>query len=191
MWLGGLAAVLILVAGAGIWRLMQGPIELDRLIPYVQQALERSGAGLGVAVSGVSIAIDRHTHQLDLQAKNVRLALPNGEKLANFPEMATSFSLGALLGGRLEPTRLTVEHPVLLLTRDAGGGLSFQIGDPGQAARGLGLDNPLGLFGPLRDGAPWSLLRQVTIRDATVIIDDRQTGHVWRADRVAATLDRG
>jgi len=189
--LASVAAVLILVAGAGIWRLMQGPIELDRLIPYVQQALERSGAGLGVAVSGVSIAIDRHTHQLDLQAKNVRLALPNGEKLANFPEMATSFSLGALLGGRLEPTRLTVERPVLLLTRDVGGGLSFQIGDPGQAARGLGLDNPLGLFGPLRDGAPWSLLRQVTIRDATVIIDDRQTGHVWRADRVAATLDRG
>jgi AsmA-like protein/uncharacterized protein DUF3971 len=191
VWLGGLAAVLILVAGAGIWRLMQGPVELDRLIPYVQQALERSGAGLGVAVSGVSIAIDRHTHQLDLQAKNVRLALPSGEKLANFPEMATSFSLGALLGGRLEPTRLTLEHPVLLLTRDAGGGLSFQIGDPGQAARGLGLDDPLGLFGPLRDGAPWNLLRQVTIRDATVIIDDRLSGHVWRAERVAATLDRG
>jgi hypothetical protein len=191
VWLGGLAAVLILVAGAGIWRLMQGPIELDRFIPYVQQALERSGAGLGVAVSGVSIGIDRHTHQLDLQAKNVRLALPNGEKLANFPEMATSFSLGALLGGRLEPTRLTVEHPVLLLTRDAGGGLSFQIGDSGQAPRGLGLDDSLGLFSPLRDGAPWGLLRQVTIRDATVIIDDRQTGHVWRANRVAATLDRG
>ncbi len=191
VWLGGLAAVLILVAGAGMWRLMQGPVELDRLIPYVQQALERSGAGLGVAVSGVSIAIDRHTHQLDLQAKDVRLALPSGEKLANFPEMATSFSLGALLGGRLEPTRLTVEHPVLLLTRDADGGISVQIGDPGQAARGLGLDSPLGLFGPLRDGAPWSLLRQVTIRDATVVIDDRLTGHVWRAERVAATLDRG
>ena len=170
---------------------MQGPIELDRLIPYVQQALERSGAGLGVAVSGVSIAIDRHTHQLDLQAKNVRLALPNGEKFANFPEMATSFSLGALLGGRLEPTRLTVEHPVLLLTRDASGALSFQIGDPGQTAHGLGLDNPLSILGPLRDGAPWGQLREVTIRDATIIIDDRLTGHIWRAARVAATLGRG
>ena len=183
--------MLILIAGAGIWRLMQGPIELDRLIPYVQQALERSGAGLGVAVSGVSIAIDRQTHQLDLQAKDVRLALPSGEKLANFPQMATSFSLGALLGGRLEPTRLTVERPVLLLTRDANGGLSFQIGDPGQAARELGLGRPLGIFGPLRDGAPWGQLRQVTIRDATVVIDDRLTGHVWRADRVGATLARG
>jgi len=90
--------VLILVVGAGTWRLLQGPIELDRLIPYVQEAFERSGAGLGVAVSGVSIAIDRQTHQLDLRINDVRLALPNGVKLANFPEMATSFSLGALLG---------------------------------------------------------------------------------------------
>ncbi|HUI35586.1 MAG TPA: DUF3971 domain-containing protein [Stellaceae bacterium] len=191
VWLGSIAAVLILVAGFGIWRLIQGPVELDRLIPYVQQALERSGAGLSVAVAGVSVAIDRETHQLDLQAKNVRLTLPSGEKLANFPQMATSFSLGALLGGRLEPTRLTVERPVLLLTRDAGGKLSFQIGDPGQAARGVGFGNPLDLFGPLHDSAPWSLLRQITIRDATVIIDDRQTGHVWRANRVAATLARG
>jgi hypothetical protein len=190
VWLGSVAAVLILVASIGIWRLMQGPVELDRLIPYVQQALERSGAGLGVAVSGVSIAIDRQTHQLDLLAKDVRLALPSGEKLANFPEMATSFSLGALLGGRLEPTRLTVERPILLLTRDESGAISFRVGDSGQAARRF-LDNPLGLFGPLRDGAPWGLLRQVTIREATVVIDDRLTGHVWRAERVAATLDRG
>jgi hypothetical protein len=191
VWLGGVAAVLILVAGVGIWRLMQGPVELDRLVPYVQQALERSGAGLGVAVSGVSIAIDRQTHQLDLRVADVRLALPSGEKLANFPEMATSFSLGALLGGRLEPTRFTIERPVLLLTRDANGELSFQIGDKGQTARGLGFDSPLGIFGPLRDGAAWSQLRQVTIRDATVVIDDRMTGHVWRANRVAATLERG
>jgi hypothetical protein len=191
VWLGGVAAVLILVAGVGIWRLMQGPVELDRLVPYVQQALERSGAGLGVAVSRVSIAIDRQTHQLDLRVADVRLALPSGEKLANFPEMATSFSLGALLGGRLEPTRFTIERPVLLLTRDANGELSFQIGDKGQTARGLGFDSPLGIFGPLRDGAAWSQLRQVTIRDATVVIDDRMTGHVWRANRVAATLERG
>jgi hypothetical protein len=182
--------VLILVAGAGTWRLLQGPIELDRLIPYVQEAFERSGAGLGVAVSGVSIAIDRQTHQLDLRINDVRLALPNGEKLANFPEMATSFSLGALLGGRIEPTRLTVERPVLLLTRDTSGALSFRIGDAGETGRDLGVADPLGIFAPLRDGAPWSQLRRVTIRDATIIVDDRLSGHVWRASRVAATLER-
>jgi len=186
VWLGGIAALLILVAAVGMWRLMQGPIELDRLIPYVQQALSRSGAGLGVAVSGVSIALDRETHQLDLRASDVSLALPSGEKIANFPEMATSFSLGALLRGRIEPTRVTIAHPVLLLTRETSGAFTFRVG----SADGGDLDDPLAIFAPLRDDAPWRGLRQIVIRDATVVVDDRVTDHVWQAKRVAATVQR-
>jgi hypothetical protein len=188
--LGGVAAVLILVAVAGILRLLQGPIELDHLVPYVEQALQRSGAGIGVAIAGVSIGIDRDTHQLDLQAQNVRLSLPSGEKLANFPEMATSFSLGAMLGGRIEPTRLVIEQPVLALTHDANGAFSFHVGNPGATADQLGPGDVLALFSPTRPDAPWSQLRQIAIRDATIIIDDHVTGKIWRADRAAATLER-
>ena len=191
VWLGGIAAVVIFIAVAGIWRLLQGPIELDGLVPFVEEALQRSGAGIGVAVTGVSIGIDRETHQLDLQVQDVRLALPTGEKLANFPEMATSFSLGAMLGGRIEPTRLVVEHAVLALTRDASGTLSFRVGNPDATADQFALDSALALFAPLRPGTPWSELRQIAIRDATVIVDDRVSGKVWRADRAAATLERG
>ena len=190
VWLGGVAAVVILIAVAGIWRLLQGPIELDRLVPYVEQALQRSGAGIAVAVAGVSIGIDPDTHQLDLQARNVRLSLPSGEKLASFPEMATSFSLGAMLGGRIEPTRLVLDHAVLALTRDASGGLSFRVGNPDAAADQFALDSALALFAPLRSGTPWSELRQITIRDATILVDDRVSGKIWRADRAAATLER-
>jgi hypothetical protein len=189
--LGSVAAVLILVAAAGFWRLLEGPVELDRLVPFVEQALQRSGAGVGVAIAGVSIGIDPDTHQLDLRTRNVRLSLPSGEKLANFPEMATSFSLGAMLKGRIEPTSLVVEHPVLALTRDAGGALSLRVGNPDAAAAESGLQNALALFAPLRPDAPWSQLRQITIRDATILIDDKMTGKLWRADRAAATLQRG
>ncbi len=190
MWLGSLAAVLILIAAAGFWRLLEGPVELDRLVPFVEQALQRSGAGLGVAVTGVSIGIDPHTHQLDLRAQNVQLSLPSGEKLASFPEMATSFSLGAMLKGRLEPTRLVVEHPVLALSRDADGALSLRVGNPDPAAAAAGLRNALALFAPLRPDTPWSQLRQITIRDATILVDDKASGKVWHADRAAATLQR-
>jgi Protein of unknown function/AsmA-like C-terminal region len=190
VWLGSIAAVLILVVVAAMWRLLQGPIELDHLIPYVEQALQRSGAGIGVAVAGISIGIDQHTHQLDLQAQNVQLSLPNGEKLANFPEMATSFSLGALLSGRIEPTRLIVEHPSLALTRGASGALTLRVGNPDATADQFGLGNALDMFAPLRPGTPWSQLRYIEIRDATVIVDDEVSGKVWRANRAVATLDR-
>ena len=81
-WLGSIAAVLILVVGFAIWRLMQGPITLDWLAPYVEAGLERSGFGLKVAIAGVRLAIDRPRHQLHLWAEGVRLSLPNGEPLA-------------------------------------------------------------------------------------------------------------
>jgi hypothetical protein len=190
VWLGSVAAVLILIGVAAIWRLLQGPVELDRLVPFVEQALQRSSAGIGVAVSGVSIGIDRDTHQLDLRVQDVQLSLPNGEKLANFPEMATSFSLGAMLGGKIEPTRLVVEHPVLALTRNESGALSFRIGNPDATPDQYGLENALGLLAPLQPGTPWSQLRRVEVRDATIVLDDRMTGKVWRADRAAATLER-
>src|SRR5207248_1367069 len=74
-WLGSIAAVLILVVGFAIWRLMQGPITLDWLAPYVEAGLERSGFGLKVAIGGVRLAIDRPTHQLHLWAEGVRLSL--------------------------------------------------------------------------------------------------------------------
>jgi uncharacterized protein involved in outer membrane biogenesis len=190
VWLGGVAAVLVLIAVVGIWRLLQGPVELDRLVPYVEEALQRSGAGIGVAVAGVSIGIDRETHQLDLQVQNIRLSLPNGEKLASFPQMATSFSVGALLGGRIELTRLVVEHPVVALTRDQNGALSFRVGNPDAAPNQMAFENALQIFAPLQPGAPWGRLREIAIRDATIIVDDRASGNVWRADRAAATLDR-
>jgi len=189
-WLGGVAAVLILIAAAGIWRLVQGPIEFDWLIPYVQEAFERSGTRLGISVSGVRIAVDPTTRQLDLQLENVRLSLPDGEALANFPEMSTSFSLGALLRGRITPTQLVLERPVLRLTRDETGALAYRIGATDVAASNIGLGNLEDIFAPSRPDAAWDQLRQVAIRDASVVIDDRLTGQVWQANRVAGTLQR-
>ena len=121
VWLGSVAAALILVIGFCLWRLMQGPIELDRLTPYVEEALSRSTDGLQIAVSGVRFAIDRDNHRLDLQLEGVRLSRPEGEPVAAFSEMSATFSLSALLRGNLVPTRLIVERPVLHFIRDPAG----------------------------------------------------------------------
>ncbi len=137
-WSASLAAVLILFALFGIWRLMQGPIELDWLAPSIEAAFERSGIGLKVAISGVRFGIDRNTHQLDLRAVNVSVSLPDGEPLASFPEMVTSFALGALLRGRLAPTEVVVERPRVHLVREVNGTITARIGSYGTAAPDLG-----------------------------------------------------
>jgi hypothetical protein len=188
--LGAVAAILILVAGFGIWRLMQGPIALNWLAPYVEAAIARSESGLRVSFSGVRLGIDRDTHQLDLRAEDVRVATRDGAPIARFPEFAASFSLGAILHGRLEPTRLVVESPVLHLVRAKNGAISAQIGSGGAAGPGLGPGMIARLAGPPARDAPLGLLRRLDIRHATLILDDRSNGHSWRADRVDVAVNR-
>jgi Protein of unknown function/AsmA-like C-terminal region len=182
--------VLILVLAFVIWRLIQGPIELDRLAPYVEAALDRAGLGLKVSISGVRLGINPGTHQLGLWVENVRLSLPNDEPLASFPEMETSFSLGALLRGWIEPTQFIVERPVVRLVREEGGGFFARIGASDQGAPNLSPAMIAQLAGPPQRDAPLGLLRQLRIRGATVIVDDHRTGHRWEADRVDATMER-
>ncbi len=189
--LGALAAVAILVLLVGIWRLLQGPIELNWLAPYVEAGFERSGIGFKVAISGVRFGIDRATHQLDLRTENVRIALPDGEPLATFPEMVMSFGIGPLLRGRIAPTQMAIERPVLHLTRDAAGGVSAQIEAGDQAAGALGPQMLEQLAGPPERNTPFGSLRRLAIRGATVILDDRRTGQTWRADRVDIAVERG
>ncbi|HEX3954038.1 MAG TPA: AsmA-like C-terminal domain-containing protein [Stellaceae bacterium] len=183
-WCGSIAAVLILVVLVGIWRLMQGPIELDWLTPYVEAAFARSETGLRVAVSGVRFGLDRASHQLDLRLENVRVSSPDGAPLASFPEMATSFGLVALLHGRLAPSQVVVEKPIFHLLREPGGRITAQVGTGADSVTVATPPNLADLVQLPRHDAPLGLLYRVSIRGATVIVDDRHSGQIWRANRV-------
>jgi len=189
-WFASLAAIAILIALLGIWRLMQGPIALDWLAPYLETAFEHSGIGLKVAISGVRFGIDRSTHQLDLRAQDVHVSLPDGAPLASFPEMATRFALGELLHGRLTATQVVVERPVVHLVRDASGIIAAQVGSGDAAAPSLGPQMIEQLAGPRERDAPLGLLHELSIRGATVIVDDHRSGQSWRADRVDISVER-
>ena len=190
VWLGSVAAALILVIGFCLWRLMQGPVELDRLTPYVEEALNQSTDGLQIAVSRARFAIDRDNHRLDLQLEGVRLSRPEGEPVAAFSEMSASFSLSALLRGNLVPTRLIVEHPVLHFIRDQQGKIGLRFGGQNGSVSSLGPEILGQGAGPSKSPASFDLMRRVVVRDATLILDDRRTGRHWRADRVDATVER-
>ncbi|MGH7095033.1 MAG: hypothetical protein ACREFB_16070, partial [Stellaceae bacterium] len=179
---------MILLVAVGIWRLMQGPIALDLLVPYVEAGFARAGLGLDMTMSGVRVGIDRETHQLDLRLRNVALTQPNGDSLARLPEMAASFGLGSLIRGRLAPTRLVVERPVLRLRRDTTGAVSFRVGDT--AKSGIGPGAVAALLGPPQDGTPLGQLRALRVRDATLIVDDRLLGRRWQADHLDAAVSR-
>jgi hypothetical protein len=181
---GSLAAALMLLVGFGLWRLTQGPIELDRVTPYVEEAINRAAGGLHVAISGVRFAIDPRNRALNLQVHGVRLSGSDGEPFAAFSEASASFGLNSLLTGRLAPTRVVVERPMLRLVRDRDGKITLRIGNEDA-------DLPNLAPGMIEQAAGSSgLMRRIDLRDATLILDDQRAGRRWQADHVAATIER-
>src|SRR5579863_5304794 len=126
LWLGSIAAALILVAGLALWRLARGPVALDRLTPYVAAALDRTFPDLDFRLADVGFGFDRTRRELDLWAEGVRVMRRDGEPLADFPKVSASLSLAALLRGRLLPTHLVVERPVLRFVRTEKGRIKFR-----------------------------------------------------------------
>ena len=189
VWLGSIAAALTMIIGFSLWRLIQGPIELDRLTPYIEEALSRSTDGLQIAISRVRFAIDRDNRRFDLQLGGVRLSRPGGEPVATFSEMSASFSLSSLLRGNLAPTRLVIEHPVVRFVRDQHGKIGIRVGDQNADEPSLGLEILEKAVGASKPQASFGLTRRVVVRDATVIVDDERTGRHLQADRIDATME--
>ncbi len=189
-WLGTPAAALILLCGFGLWRLTQGPIDLGGLTPFVQQLVDRPGSGMQIAISSARLGIDRQTGQLDLRLEGVRVADADGEPFAAFPQISASFSLGSLLQGKLAPTGLLIERPLLHLVRDAAGAIQLRFGEPDSRAPSFGPDILDQLAGPPNPDRPFGLMRRIVVRNAAVIYDDRRTSRRWEADRVDASIER-
>jgi uncharacterized protein YhdP len=189
-WLGTPAAALILLCGFALWRLTQGPIDLGGLTPFVQQFVDRSTGGVQVAISRARLGIHRQTGQLDLRLEGVRVGDRDGESFAAFPDVSASFSLSSLLQGKLAPTRLLIEHPLLHLVRDEAGAIHLRFGEPDSPAPSLGPDILDQLASPPNPDRPFGLMRRIVVRNAAVIYDDRQTNRRWEADRVDASIER-
>jgi hypothetical protein len=190
VWFGALIAALILVCGFGLWRLAQGSIDLVWITPVLEHLLDRSAGTLHIAISGAHLRLERESGQLDLQMEGVRLAAADHEPVANLPDLSASFSFRSLLQGNVAPTRLVVERPIVRFIRDERGSIHLGLGEQRADPPGFPSDVLDQLAGPPNPDTPFGQLRRIVIRDATLVLDDRQTGRRLQADRVDASFER-
>src|SRR5579875_2801330 len=186
---GALAAVLLLLAGFVMGRLLEGPLALDRLPPSLATVLGRAIGGVAIAAAGIRLDIDRDRHALDLEISGVRLKRPDGELLAAFPEIRTSFALTSLLRGRPRATRLVLERPTVRLIRDPDGAVRLGFGGGAQPPA-LAPAVLAGLAASPSPQASFVMPTRISVRDAAVVLADRQSGRRWRADHVDIALVR-
>ncbi|MDB5367537.1 MAG: hypothetical protein JWM77_3464 [Rhodospirillales bacterium] len=195
--LGGIAVLVGLLA----WRLSTGPIQLNALKPYLEQALTEVAPDARIAIGEASLAWRGFDRALLLEASRVTLTRPDGRSIATLPEIDLGLSLRGLAMGRLRPVRLVLVAPKLVAVRDSEGVVRLTVGrdEPGvpDGAPGepppeapSGLDFVRVLMGPPGDPSPLGDLRRLQIVDGALSIEDQKLGGAWRAPRVALDLRR-
>lgn len=188
---GTVVLVIAVAVGVLAWRLSRGPIALDRATPYLASALS-SGP------NGVIVTID-HTiltwtaGRLHLLAQGVHLNQPTSGARLTFRGMEIVLSPWAVIEGRLSPSRVVLDRPVLRLVRAPDGSFHLALGEQtaeGETAEFWGTRLVRDVAAPPGSGGPLSYLRRFAMNNATLIVDDKSLGVTWRADRLDLTMQR-
>jgi hypothetical protein len=206
----GLLVITAIVLAVVAWRLSQGPMDVSWFSGRIEAAVNAGQPGMRLEIGGTALAwegfrqgLDR---PLDLRLSDVTLADASGARKLAIPRAQLSLSVGHLLVGRVVPRTLDLDGPRLDLVRDEDGGIVLDFG-AGQApvggdAAGQSPGQPAPLTEILAElsrpaasdqtttDSVFSQLRRVRIRDATVVVTDRQIGAVWRAPQANIVLTR-
>lgn len=190
-----------LAAVALAWRLSSGPLEIDFLTPYVEQAL--SERDVTVEIGALALRWEGFNRPAVLAARNVRVRQRDGTLVAVTPEGTADVSMPKLLRGVVAPLRIDLIRPHLRVTRTEAGEFSFGLGEV-EAAEG-GVSTPAE-GAPTRDvvkdllaaldarlgseDSPIASLTRLTLVDGSVRIDDRMLGRSWIAPKASADLRR-
>ena len=106
---------LLIAAGAFLWRLHHGPININQLTPYLVQIAATSDTPMDISIETAELQWGGIGHLIDFSVKNFK-AFDNEKKLiASIPQLSFSFSLAALLRGTIAPRTLVIYRPYLHL----------------------------------------------------------------------------
>lgn len=211
--LAGLAllvgAMTLVGGGALAFRLAQGPLESAWLTRQLEAAVNTAGAPAHLRIGSAALAWEGYRggtdRPLDIRLTQVIATDAAGRRIARVPQAAVSLAIGSLIMGRLRPRAIEIDGAHLSLSREAGGGLRFDLGPPGEAdaeaAPASEAASPWpGLLDELARPATTdrgeirasilSELRRVAIRNGSLVVRDQPLGATWRARDVRLTLDR-
>ncbi len=146
----------------------------DRLNTALHGALPEAALALGA----VDVTVDPDWVPR-LRLEDVRLLKADGQALLTLPDLRLSFDPGALLHGRIRPTRLRLIGAHLEVTRDAAGQFDFALG---QGRVGAQIRSFPDLFAALDRAFASPLassLERIETEALTLTLDDYRAGRTW------------
>jgi len=212
--------VLAVVVVAGLWwRLSNGPIEFDLATPWLKAAMEENFGGKHtVSVGGTQIERDEKGRP-SLRLRDIVVRDGDGAIVASAPKAEVGLSGVALLSGRLVAESMNLVGAELSVRIEKDGRVTVFAGAdkrpiaaaqapvapvaeaplPGGAhaasatARG-GFDDLAGALAWLdklgETGLDGHDLRELGLKDGSLVVDDQRDGKRWSFDRINASLMR-
>lgn len=189
---------LALFAGAGLlWRLSQGPMELDFLLANAQEELGEAFDGDLVSLVRLQARFDAGTGQIVVSARDITVAEAGGNIITRVPLLEAGFGLDALLLGQFAPASVTVEGGTVSIVRRADGAVGAGLGAPERVARiarptetQRDADAILELLRNPDSNAILGRLTHVSIRSASIRVVDYVNQLDWYIDRAELYLER-
>ncbi len=177
-----------LVAGTGLlaWRLSQGPLDLEIVKPYLEEALAAADSSYSVMIDSTVVAWGGWGDLLDLRARGVMLVDHRDRILATVPEASVSLSGRALTRRVLAPSAVRLIRPRLTLVRGADGAVRLDLGGGVPLAVEPGRSLPDLVESSLRLDA----LERVEVSGGSLEIRDEARGLTRRFSRIDAAFTR-
>ena len=169
---GALAAMAAVLLALLAWRLAQGPLPLDLLLPRIEAALGERAPHLRVTLDGAELVWGDWQETFELRLAGLAVADAAGRRLLAAPAVAVEMALPPLVRGELRLLRIVAARPALAVRAGEGG--------PGSAPQLL--EACLAARWP----APFERLDEVLLQDAT--LDGLPAG--WRATAATLSLRR-
>ncbi|MCB2109106.1 MAG: hypothetical protein KDE14_15455 [Rhodobacteraceae bacterium] len=187
------AVLLLVVAAAAIavWRLSQGPLDLDEFVLYLENNLNEATPGIQFEIAHAQLSWQERRRRPLIEVSDVRLRAPDGTVVASLGSMEAAVDIVALLGGDVRVEHIGLFSPIIRFNRDLAG--EIQIGleqREGADARPVGNDGvptdaqtvdwfAMLLAPPDLGPAALASLDSVEVRNSTLIFTDQKAGARW------------
>lgn len=106
---------LIAAAGAFFWRLHKGPIEINNMIPFLVEMASTSDVSSRISIASAQLSWGSLSHPVEIVVTDFKSFNKNDQLVLSVPKLSTSFSIQALLRGRIAPRTLAIYEPYLHL----------------------------------------------------------------------------
>lgn len=187
-----LAALLLVILCLALGRLSMGPINLDFIIPEVEEALTIPGAQISTSVEHAQLVWREWKRPFEIELVNVQLKKGQNPHWLKIQHIGVSLRLLKLATGNISLKQLRLYKPHLLLEKDEKGEfiLGFGESQPNQKFSFEEVAPLLALGGHHPSLGKLNELQKISIIEANILLKDDKENQKWDLPKVTFVLKR-